>query len=155
MSTLAELKDSHRPNKKVKRVGRGPGSGLGKTCGRGQKGQGARSGYKRRHGNEGGQVPLYRKLPTRGFSNARFRKRLDAINLGQIEEMYNDGETVNIETLRQHGYINGNSHGLKVLGNGELTKKVTIEADAFSTGAKAKLDQAKINYSIGAAKSDS
>lgn len=155
MATLAELKDTHRPKKKALRVGRGPGSGVGKTCGRGQKGQGARSGYKRRHGQEGGQVPLYRKLPTRGFSNARFRKRLDSVNLGQLEEIFNDGDVVNIDSLRQKGLISGKSHGLKILANGELTKKVTIEADAFSASAKEKLDQAKIEYTIGAAKSSS
>ena len=148
MQTLSNLKDTHRQPAKFKRVGRGPGSGLGKTCGRGQKGQGARSGYKRRHGNEGGQVRLYMKLPTRGFTNGRFRKRLDAINLDTIDRLCSDGETVNIESLRKHGYISGKCHGLKILGNGEITKKVTIEADAISAGAKEKLDAAKISYSL-------
>lgn len=148
MVSLSSLKDTSRQKKNVRRVGRGISSGAGRTCGRGQKGQGARSGYKRRHGYEGGQFRLYMKLPIRGFSRARFEKRLDAINLELINEMYNDGEVVNLETLRQHGYIKGTSHGLKVLGNGELTKKVTIEAKAFSDGAKKKLQQANIEYTV-------
>jgi large subunit ribosomal protein L15 len=148
MISLSNLKNSSRPKKNVRRVGRGISSGAGKTCGRGQKGQGARSGYKRRYGYEGGQFPLYMKLPTRGFSNARFRKRLDSINLELIEEIYSDGEVVNLESLRQHGYIKGTSHGIKILGNGELTKKVKIEAKAFSDGAKQKLQQANIEYAV-------
>ncbi len=148
MVSLSNLKNTSRRKTNVRRVGRGISSGAGKTCGRGQKGQGARSGYKRRYGYEGGQFPLYMKLPTRGFSNARFRKRLDSINLELISEMYEDGEVVNLETLRQHGYIKGQSHGVKILGNGELTKKVTIEALDFSDGAKNKLQQANIEYTV-------
>lgn len=148
MVSLSNLKNTSRGCKKVRRVGRGISSGAGKTCGRGQKGQGARSGYKRRYGYEGGQFPLYMKLPIRGFSNARFQKRLDAINLDLINEMYNDGDVVNLDTLREHGYIKGNSHGIKILGNGELTKKVKIEAKAFSDGAKQKLQQANVEYTV-------
>lgn len=148
MHKLNNLQNETKVTKNRRRVGRGIGSGLGKTCGRGEKGAGARSGYKRRLGYEGGQFRTFMKLPQRGFSNARFRKRLDSINLGQIEKMYNDGETVNIETLRQHGFINGNSHGLKILGDGELTKKVTIEADKISYSAKDKLQKANISFSL-------
>ncbi|MEM1282318.1 MAG: 50S ribosomal protein L15 [Chlamydiota bacterium] len=148
MTSLSNLKNTSRNKKNVRRVGRGISSGAGKTCGRGQKGQGARSGYKRRYGYEGGQFPLYMKLPIRGFSNVRFQKRLDSINLDLINEMYNDGDIVSLETLRQHGYIKGQSHGIKILGNGELTKKVTIEAKAFSDGAKKKLQQANIEYTV-------
>lgn len=148
MVSLSNLKDTSRQRRNVRRVGRGISSGAGKTCGRGQKGQGARSGYKRRYGYEGGQFPLYMKLPVRGFSRARFQKKLDAVNLDLINEMYNDGEVVNLETLRQHGYIKGQSHGVKILGSGELTKKVTIEAKAFSDGAKKKLQQANIEYTV-------
>lgn len=148
MHKLNNLQNETKVTKNRRRVGRGIGSGLGKTCGRGEKGAGARSGYKRRLGYEGGQFRTFMKLPQRGFSNARFRKRLDSINLGQIEKMYNDGETVNIETLRQHGFINGNSHGLKILGDGELTKKVTIEADKISSSAKDKLQKANISFSL-------
>ena len=134
--------------KKTKRVGRGPGSGMGKTSTRGQNGAGSRSGYKRRLTYEGGQFRLFMKLPTRGFTRGRFLKRLDFINLCQIEKTFKDGEEVNIATLREHGFITGKSHGLKVLGKGELTKKVTIKADAFSESAKTKLEKEKITFSI-------
>lgn len=148
MHKLNNLQNETKVTKNRRRVGRGIGSGVGKTCGRGEKGAGSRSGYKRRLGYEGGQFRTFMKLPQRGFSNARFRKRLDSINLGQIEKIYNDGETVNIETLRQHGFINGNSYGLKILGDGELTKKVTIEADKISSSAKDKLQKANISFSL-------
>ncbi|MEC7839669.1 MAG: 50S ribosomal protein L15 [Chlamydiota bacterium] len=148
MFTLSNLKDSSRPSKNTRRVGRGISSGAGKTCGRGQKGQGARSGYKRRYGFEGGQFPLYMKLPIRGFSNVRFSKRLDSINLGLIDKMFDDGEVVNMESLRQHGFIKGKSHGIKILGDGELTKKVKIEANAFSDTAKQKLQKANVEYAV-------
>lgn len=148
MRTLAGLNNHSRREKKSKRVGRGIGSGLGKTSGRGQKGAGARSGYKRRHGYEGGQFRTYMKLPQRGFSNVRFRRAFDAINLGQIEKLYEDGETVNIESLRKHGFISGQTYGIKVLAEGELTKKVTIEANAVSKGARDKLAKAKITFSL-------
>lgn len=148
MHKLNNLENATKETKSRRRVGRGIGSGVGKTCGRGEKGAGSRSGYKRRLGYEGGQFRTFMKLPIRGFSNARFRKRLDSINLGQIEKMYQDGETVNIETLRQHGFINGKSHGLKILGEGDLTKKVTIEADKISTSAKDKLQKANISFSL-------
>jgi large subunit ribosomal protein L15 len=146
---LHDLFNSSRPKKDRKRVGRGIGSGLGKTCGRGVKGAGARSGWQSRARYEGGQLPLYRKLPERGFSNARFQKeRLDCVNLGQIDEMYNDGDVVNIDTLRLKGFLSGPSAGLKVLGNGEISKKVTIQAQAMSASAKAKLEAASIAYTI-------
>lgn len=148
MITLSSLKNSKRTEKSRKRVGRGISSGFGKTCGRGQKGAGSRSGYRRRYGYEGGQFRLYMKLPIRGFSNARFSKRLDSINLELIDKMFNDGDTVSVETLREQGYIKGKSHGLKILGNGELTKKVKIEAHALTDGAKQKLQEANVEYTI-------
>lgn len=148
MHKLHNLKNSSKVSKTRRRVGRGIGSGVGKTCGRGEKGAGSRSGYKRRLGYEGGQFRTFMKLPIRGFSNVRFQKRLDSINLGQIEKLYNEGETVNIETLREHGYINGKSYGLKILGDGELKKKVTIEADKISASAKEKLQKANISFSL-------
>jgi len=149
MLKLNNLKNTKKERKGRKRVGRGIGSGMGKTCGRGEKGAGSRSGYKRRLGYEGGQFRLFMKLPIRGFSNARFRKVFDTINLGQIEKLYNDGDIVNEETLRQHGYINGKIVGVKVLGKGELTKKVTINVDAISSGARDKLQKAKIPFTVG------
>ncbi len=124
------------------------GSGLGKTCGRGHKGAGSRSGWKSRARYEGGQLPLYRKLPGRGFSNARFQKKLDAVNLGQIEALFNDGDVVNVQTLREAGFLSGSSYGIKVLSEGTLTKKVRIEAQAVSKKAEEKLQQAKISYTI-------
>lgn len=148
MVSLHELENTSRPAKACKRVGRGQGSKLGKTCGRGQKGAGARSGYKRRYGKEGGAMPLFMKLPIRGFSNARFRRAYDVVNLGQIDVLFEDGEVVDIHALRERGFLSGPSHGVKVLGNGELTKKVTIKAQAFSSKAEEKLNQAKISFEI-------
>lgn len=144
MITLDKLKDVTRERKKRKRVGRGVGSGVGKTCGRGEKGAGSRSGYKSRAGYEGGQFRLFMKLPIRGFSNARFKTEYDAVNLSQLNDMYEDGETVSKQTLLDKGFIKGKSNGIKVLGNGELTKKVKIEVRAISESAQAKLEKAKI-----------
>lgn len=146
MINLSTLKNTTREKKRTKRVGRGIGSGLGKTCGRGQKGAGARSGYKRRFGYEGGQFRTFMKIPQRGFSQARFRRPLDVVNLYQIESMFEDGEVVNLLTLAERGFISNRTYGIKVLGNGELTKKVKIEAHAFSNSAREKLSAAKIDF---------
>lgn len=146
MFTLGSLKNTTRPRKSVKRVGRGLGSGLGKTCGRGEKGAGARSGYKRRHTYEGGQFRMFMKMPIRGFNNARFRTEYQGVNLSQINAMYEDGETVNAATLADRGFVKRRGVLIKVLGNGELKKNVKIEADAFSASAQEKLQKAKINF---------
>lgn len=148
MFTLGSLKNTTRPRKNVKRVGRGLGSGLGKTCGRGEKGAGARSGYKRRHTYEGGQFRMFMKMPIRGFNNARFRTEYEAINLGQINKMFEDGDVVSVETLTERGFIKGRNVLVKILGTGELTKKVKIEADAFSKSAEEKLNKAKITFRV-------
>ena len=148
MFSLSSLKNTHRTKKVSKRVGRGPGSKLGKTCGRGQKGEGARSGSKARYTYEGGQFRLFQKLPTRGFSNARFKKTLDCVNLGQINFMYEDGDVVNIETLKRCGFLSGKSNGLKILNNGTLNKKVKIEALKFSKSAEKQLQELGIEYTI-------
>lgn len=149
MTTLNTLSNTHREEKKPKRVGRGQGSKLGKTCGRGEKGQGSRSGYKRRFGNEGGNFPLYRKLPCRGFSNAPFKVAYDVVNLDQINAVFSDGDTVNLETLTEKGFVSGRTDGVKILGNGELKKKLTmIEVDAISSGAREKLTKAKIPFKL-------
>lgn len=145
--TMETLQNVSRPKKKRKLLGRGPGSKKGKTSGRGVKGMGARSGYKARHGYEGGGVPLHRKVPTRGFSNAQFRVELDVINLAQIEAIFKDGETVSLETLQNKGYLKGPSHGIKVLGNGKLTKKVIFQVEGISESAKQKLNEAGISIS--------
>jgi large subunit ribosomal protein L15 len=143
---LSNLKNASRGRKQVQRVGRGIGSNRGKTCSRGQKGAGARAGYKRRWGYEGGQMRLHMKLPTRGFSNAPFRKELHVVNLIQIERVFKDGEVVNEETLKKYGLISGRTHGIKVLGEGTLTKKVKFEVNAISSGAREKLQQARIQF---------
>jgi large subunit ribosomal protein L15 len=148
MITLSTLQNTTRNYKRTKRVGRGAGSGLGKTCGRGEKGAGARSGYKRRFGYEGGQFRTFMKIPQRGFSQARFRRAFDGINLDQIESMFDDGEVVNLVTLADRGFLSGSSFGLKILGNGELKKKVTIEAHAISENARQKLNAAKIEFTL-------
>ncbi|SCA59048.1 50S ribosomal protein L15 [Chlamydiales bacterium SCGC AB-751-O23] len=147
MLELHNLEGSSNRTRKCKRLGRGPGSGLGKTSGRGQKGQGARSGYKRRYGKEGGQFPLYLKLPIRGFSRARFQKdNICSINFDQIDKMFENGEEVSLETLKEHGFINKHYEILKILANGELTKKLTIKAHRFSKNAEEKLAKAKITF---------
>jgi large subunit ribosomal protein L15 len=148
MRSLASLKNFTRRFKQVKRVGRGPGSGKGKTCGRGEKGAGARSGYKRRWGYEGGQFRMFMKLPIRGFNNAQFRFTYDTVNLGQIEAMYEDGEHVDAKTLAEKGFISGPTNGIKILGNGELSKNVKIKAKAISNGAREKLAKAKIHFAF-------
>lgn len=148
MFSLSNLKNISRPKLAPKRVGRGLGSGLGKTCGRGEKGAGSRSGYKRRYGYEGGQFRTFMKMPQRGFSNARFRRAYDSVNLNQIERMFEDGDLVCLETLCMKGFLSGSSWGLKILGNGELTKKVTIEAHAYSDSAREKLTQANIEFKL-------
>ncbi len=146
MSSLNQLSNGKKTAKKSKRVGRGPSSGMGKTSGRGQNGAGSRSGYKRRYGKEGGNLPMFRKLPTRGFTRGRFTEDLCRVNLWQIEKFYKDGEEVNYESLKKHGFFGGKIDGIKILGVGEITKKVTINVDAISKGAKEKLDKAGISY---------
>ena len=119
------------------RRGRGHGSGNGKTAGKGHKGQKARSGAPR-IGFEGGQMPLYRRLPKRGFKN-RNTLDIEAINLGALEVFENDA-VVSVETLLEQGIVKNPKDGVKILGNGELTKKLTVQANAFSEGAKAKIE---------------
>lgn len=148
MITLHTLENSSRGRKPRKRVGRGIGSKTGKTCGRGEKGAGARAGSKRRYGKEGGQMPLFMKTPIRGFSNVAFRQAYDAINLKQLNEYFDDGELVNMESLLACGLIGRRSHGVKILGNGNLTKKLKIQAHAISSGAREKLAQAHIHFEI-------
>lgn len=119
------------------RRGRGHGSGNGKTAGKGHKGQKARSGAPR-PGFEGGQMPLYRRLPKRGFK-CRNSKEIVGINLSALEK-FEDGAVVSIETLVEAGVVKNTADGVKILGNGELTKKLTVQANAFSAGAQAKIE---------------
>lgn len=147
MTTLSNLKNTSRPKKKVQRVGRGPGSNRGKTSNRGSKGDKARSGYKTRSPQEGGQLPLFRKMPTRGFTRGRHIKASLSLNLAMIESAFQDGEVVNHETLKQKGIAPRElPGGIKILGQGELTKKVTIEAHRFSQSAREKLEKNKIAF---------
>ena len=130
-------------NKKPKRVGRGSSSGLGTTAGKGNKGQQSRSGGKVYVGFEGGQMPLYRRVAIRGFSNYPFKKEYVCINVGQLEAKYTDGETVNKESLIAKGFISKKSATLvKILGNGDITKKLTVEVEKVSASAKAKIEKA-------------
>lgn len=124
----------------AKRKGRGIGTGNGKTAGRGHKGQKARSGGGTRIGFEGGQMPLARRLPKRGFNNI-FAKPLEAINVSALEK-FEDGTTVNVSDLLEKGILSKCENGVKILGNGELTKKLTVRANAFSASAKEKIEKA-------------
>lgn len=129
-------------NKKPKRVGRGSSSGHGTTAGRGNKGQQSRSGKRLPYvGFEGGQMPLYRRIARRGFSNYPFKEEYAVVNLVDIEKKYADGETVDVASLKEKGLVKGKKPLVKVLGNGEITKKVTIVADKISESAKVKVEK--------------
>ena len=124
-----------------KRVGRGVGSGLGKTSGRGENGQKSRSGYSHKAGFEGGQLPLFRRLPKRGFSNAKFKTTYAVINLSDLNK-FDDNATVTPELLKEMGLVKNQLDGIKVLGNGKLEKKLTIQANKFSASALEKIKEA-------------
>ena len=136
---LHELSPAEGSVKAGFRKGRGAGSGNGKTAGKGHKGQNARSGGGVRPGFEGGQLPLYRKLPKRGFNNARFGKNYAVINVQSLNK-FNDGDVVDCAALLLNGIINKVYDGVKVLGEGELTKKLTVKAAVFSASAKEKIE---------------
>ena len=138
---LNELKYNEGSKKDIKRLGRGSSSGTGKTSGRGENGQKSRSGGGVRVGFEGGQLPLYRRLPKRGFSNAMFKKTYAVINVSDLN-MFEDGTEVTPELLFEMGIIKKQLSGIKVLGNGELTKKLTVRAHKFSNIAKEKIEAA-------------
>ena len=137
---LHELSPAAGSNTKAYRKGRGAGSGNGKTAGRGHKGQWARSGGGVRVGFEGGQMPLARRLPKRGFHNI-FAKPLEAINVSALEK-FEDGAVVNAQALLEKGILSKCQYGVKILGNGNLTKKLTVQASAFSASAKEKIEAA-------------
>lgn len=126
--------------KEAKRIGRGHGSGNGKTAGKGHKGQKARAGRGMRPGFEGGQMPLQRRIPKRGFNNI-FAKEVVSVNVDSLNR-FEDGAEITIDTLMQAGILKKSGDALKILGNGELTKKLTVKADAFSEAAKAKIEAA-------------
>ena len=131
----AELKAS-------KRVGRGPGSGMGKTSTRGENGQKSRSGASISAWFQGGQTPIYRRLPKRGFNNARFETKYATINLSDLNKFFNDGDVVSEEILKERGIIKNRLCGIKVLGNGTLEKKLTIKANRFTSSAVSKIEDA-------------
>ena len=136
-------------NKKPKRVGRGSSSGLGSTAGKGNKGQQSRSGGKTYVGFEGGQMPLYRRIARRGFSNYPFKKEYVCINVEQLEAKFSDGETVDKTSLIEKGFISSKNASLvKVLGNGEVSKKLTVVVDKVSESAKAKIEKAGGSVSL-------
>lgn len=128
--------------KSRKRVGRGPGSGMGKTATRGENGQKSRSGASIKPWFQGGQSPLYRRLPKRGFNNNRFTKRFATINLSDLNKFFKDGDIVSPETLAEKKIIKKELCGIKVLGNGNLDKKLTIKAHRFTSSAVTKIEEA-------------
>jgi len=138
------LDDVHRgirKHKKRKRLGRGLGSGHGKTCGRGHKGQGSRAGYSVHPTFEGGQMPLVRRIPKRGFNN-RWALSVAIVNVGELQDRFDDGDEVTPDTLKAKNLAKGRYDVLKVLGDGELTKKLKISAHRFSNSALEKIEQA-------------
>src|SRR5438093_6773990 len=135
MVGLHNLKPAKGSIKERKRVGRGPGSGLGKTSGRGEKGQKSRSGFSHKDGFEGGQMPLHRRVPKRGFTNARFKKEFAEINLERLE-VFDAGAIVTPEVLLKRGMIKNLRDGLKVLAKGTVTKALTVRAHKFSAKAQ-------------------
>ena len=137
---LNNLKPKKGSTHARKRVGRGPGSGQGKTAGRGEKGQKSRSGYASQLGFEGGQMPLQRRLPKRGFTNI-FKKNHAVVNVSQLER-FDNGATVDEPAMRKAGLIKGQNDGIKILGDGKLTKKLTVHAAKFSESARKQIEAA-------------
>ena len=144
---LHELSPVDGSKKSVKRIGRGHGSGWGKTSGKGHKGQKARSGGSIRPGFEGGQMPLQRRVPKRGFNNI-FRKKIVALNLKQLETKFDNGAVVDVEALRNAGLVKNSFDGVKILGNGELTKSLTVKVDGFSAAAKEAIEKAGVKAEV-------
>ena len=137
---LHELERNREAKHERRRVGRGMGSGLGKTSGRGEKGQKARSGASIPAQFEGGQLPLYRRLPKRGFSNSDFKIRYATINVSDLNR-FEDGTEITPELLKDTGLLKNQLDGVKILGNGEITKKLTVKANKFSKSAVEKLEK--------------
>jgi large subunit ribosomal protein L15 len=139
---LHDIKPNAGAKHRRKRLGIGESSGLGKTSGRGHKGQKARSGGGVRAGFEGGQMPLHRRLPKKGFSNERFRDKIAIVNVSQLNAKFEDGATVNEQALREAGLVNGRVDAVKVLGQGDLERKLTVVVDAASASARDKIEKA-------------
>ena len=141
MLDLSNLTNTPGARHRRKRVGRGCGSGMGKTCGRGHKGQNARKGHKHKLQFEGGQMPLVRRLPKRGFNNAAFNAKALAVNLADLEAKFESGAEITVETLAKAGFHDNKRPKVKILANGELTKKFTVKVPC-SAAAKAKIENA-------------
>jgi len=139
---LHELIDSNGANRPKRRLGKGEGNGHGKTCGRGHKGSKARSGYSIQPGFEGGQMPLYRKLPQRGFSNFKFHKGYAIVNLGDLARLEEEVTEVDRAVLVKAGLVRDNALPLKVLGNGDVARALKVRAASFSASAKSKIEAA-------------
>lgn len=139
---LHELKPNPGAKHRKRRLGRGESSGLGKTSGKGHKGQKARSGASIRPGFEGGQMPIARRLPKKGFNNTQFKTQYAIVNLSHLEAKFSDGDEVNEATLRSIGLVKGVCDGVKVLGNGDLSRKLTVSVDKISAAAKEKVEKA-------------
>lgn len=139
---LHDLKPNPGAKHRRKRLGIGESSGKGKTSGKGHKGQKARSGGSIRPGFEGGQMPIYRRLPKRGFTNAAFKTIFGVVNLDSLEKHFSAGDTVSEDSLRKVGLINGRFDGVKVLGRGTITKSLTIQVDEVSASAREKIEKA-------------
>ena len=136
------IDDVHRgisKRRKRKRIGRGTGSGHGKTSGRGHKGAGSRAGNSKRVGYEGGQMPLFRRMAKTGFNNKQFALKVAIVNVSALDRAFEDGDTVDLEALAQKGLAKGRYDAIKVLGNGQLTKKLTVQAHQFSGSAEEKI----------------
>ena len=139
---LHDLKPNPGAKHRRKRLGCGESSGLGKTSGRGHKGQKSRSGGGVRPGFEGGQMPLHRRLPKKGFSNVQFRPKVAIVNVSQLNAKFEDGATVDEQSLREAGLVSGRNDAIKVLGNGDLERKLTVAVDAVSASAREKIEKA-------------
>lgn len=139
---LADITSKAGAHEKRKRVGRGRGSGHGKTCGRGHKGSGQRAGGSIRRLTEGGQMPLFRRIPKRGFSNAPFRTDYDIVNVCDLDELFNNGDEVTKQMLVKVGLLRNDRVLVKILGDGDLAKNLTVLADRFSKSAKEKITAA-------------
>ena len=137
---LNNLKPKKGAKHARKRVGRGPGSGHGKTAGRGEKGQKSRSGYSSKLGFEGGQMPLHRRLPKRGFTNI-FKRDIAVVNVSELER-FDNGTTIDEAALRKAGLVKGKKDGIKILGDGKLSKKLTVHAHNFSGSARKQIEAA-------------
>jgi large subunit ribosomal protein L15 len=150
---LHNLKHNPGAKHRVKRLGAGESSGLGKTAGKGNKGQKARSGSGTRVGFEGGQMPLHRRLPKRGFNNFDFRDKFIVVNVGDLDDRFEAGATINEGTLREAGLVNGPCDKVKLLGDGEVEKSFTIAVDKVSASAREKIEKAGGSIADAALKS--